>query len=45
MCTLRNVVLSDMERPDDIKNDILEQIGGHVIPETLEFDLGFYLGK
>ena len=40
MYTLRNVVLSGMKRPDD-----LEQIGGHVVPETLEFDLGCYLGK
>ena len=45
MYTLRNVVLSAMKRPDDIKNEILEQIGGHVVPETLEFDLGYYMGK
>ena len=42
MYTLRNVVLSATKRPDDIKNEILEQIGGHVVPE---FDLGYYMGK
>ena len=29
-----------MKRPDDIKNEILKQVGGSVVPETLEFDLG-----
>ena len=45
MYTLRNVVLSAMKRPDDIKNEILEQVGGSVVPETLEFDLGYYAEK
>jgi hypothetical protein len=45
MYTLRNVELSVMKRPDYIKNEILEQIGGHVVPESLEFDLGYYKGK
>ena len=45
MYTLRYVVLSAMKRPDDIKNEILEQIGGQVVPETLEFDLSYYMGK
>ena len=34
-----------MKRPDDITNEILEQVGGSVVPETLEFDLGYYAGK
>ena len=45
MYTLRNVELSVMKRPDDIKNEILEQIGGQVVSESLEFDLGYYAGK
>ena len=45
MYTLRNVVLSVMKRPDDIKYEILEQIGGHAVPESLDFDLGYYMGK
>ena len=45
MYTLRNVELSVMKRPDDIKNEILEQIGGQVVSESLEFDLGYYTGK
>ena len=45
MYTLRNVELSVMKRPDDIKNKLLEQIGGQVVSESLEFDLGYYTGK
>ena len=45
MYTLRIVVLSVMKRPDDIKNEILEQIGGHTVPESLDFDLGYYMLK
>ena len=45
MYTLRNVEVSVMKRPDDIKNEILEQIGGQVVLESLEFDLGYYTGK
>ena len=45
MYTLRNVELNVMKRPDDIKNEILEQIGGQVVSESLEFDLGYYTGK
>ena len=42
MYTLRNVA---MKRPNDIKNKILEQIGGYMVPQMLEFDLSYYLGK
>ena len=45
MYTLRNVELSVIKRPDDIKNEILEQIGGQVVSESREFDLGYYTGK
>lgn len=45
MFTLRNVVLSAMRGPDDFKKEILDQLGGHVVPETFEFDLGYYSGK
>ena len=44
MYTLRNVMLNAMKRPDDIKNELFEQIGGHAVPESLEFDLGYYVG-
>ena len=42
---LRYVMLSAMKRTDNIKNEILEQIGGHAVPESLDFDLGYYMGK
>ena len=35
MYTLRNVMLSGIKEP----------IGNQVVPETLEFDLGYYPGK
>ena len=37
-------MLSATKTPD-IKDEMFEQIGGHAVPESLEFDLGYYVGK
>lgn len=43
--TLRGVVENSMKKPDTIKNEIFEQLGDEVVSESLDFDLGYYVGK
>lgn len=45
MYTLRNIACSVFSSPNNIKTEILDQISDNVVSETLEFDLGYYVGK
>lgn len=34
-----------MKKPQSIKNEIHEQLGSEIVSESLDFDLGYYIGE